>query len=50
MIKGSGITVSIAITLPASIKQQMDKSRGMISRSAYIRKAVKRYMKRRRVG
>ena len=40
------IKVSIAITLPTSIREQLDKARGLVSRSAYIREAIERYLGR----
>ncbi len=38
-------TDKIAITLPRSILQKMEKVRGDIPRSTYIRRAVEKYLK-----
>jgi hypothetical protein len=46
MIKGSGITAKIAITLPSNLVKQADKARGLIPRSTYIRRAVEKYLRK----
>ncbi|MGA9153760.1 MAG: hypothetical protein WBZ36_24530 [Candidatus Nitrosopolaris sp.] len=46
MIKGSGTSVSIAITLPCNMVRELDKERGQIPRSSFIRNAVETYWAR----
>jgi hypothetical protein len=38
-------TEKVGITLPSSLIKQMDKLRGDIPRSTYIRRAIERYVK-----
>ena len=38
------MTVKLGITLPKSIIQKIDKKRGDIPRSRYIRRAIERYL------
>ena len=42
-------TEKVGITLPNSLLKQMDKLRGDVKRSTYIRRAVEYYLKRSRV-
>jgi metal-responsive CopG/Arc/MetJ family transcriptional regulator len=46
MIKGSGTTVNVAITLPVRMRKQVDKARYDmgISRSTFICKAIEQYL------
>jgi metal-responsive CopG/Arc/MetJ family transcriptional regulator len=52
-MKGRSVTVDrtekVGITLPESILRKMDKVRGDIPRSTYIRRAVESYLRQARV-
>ncbi|MDQ6865240.1 MAG: hypothetical protein M3044_15620 [Thermoproteota archaeon] len=43
-------TDKIAITLPRSILQKIEKVRGDIPRSTYIRRAIQNYLKQGKTG
>ena len=48
MLKGSGISEKVGITLPSSLIEQIDRARGDIPRSTYISKVMAQCLKRKK--
>jgi metal-responsive CopG/Arc/MetJ family transcriptional regulator len=44
-INNGDLTQKLGITLPVSLLEKIDKKRGDIPRSTYIRKAIENYLK-----